>query len=370
MKFYSFNNLPKTLFTFISIMAISFVYANDGAFYAKGNQLIPISETQISVKKEVLTLKKINNEEIEVNVYYEFFNPGKEKEIVVGFEAFSPSGDVDGTPIEGYHPYMNDFTVLMNDQKLNYEVAYVYDSTYNQNGIIQSENLETVLNGIEEVNWVNFYYVYHFKAKFKKGLNIIKHTYQYKLSSSVDMNYSIEYVLTAANRWANKQIDDFTLILEMGEFETFNIRKDFFKAKEDWKVEGVAKSVDTSSYYNETTENDIIQFHLREGKLVFKKKDFHPDGELFVFAFNRWGIEDFSYLPFSYYQQNSIAEPTNDFQKKILRNLPFARRGYVFKNEELQAYFEKMDWYMADVEYVPDLNSLSEIEKAWVTKWK
>ena len=58
---------------------------------------------------------------------------------------------------------------------------------------------------------------------------MIKHTYNYDLSSSVYINYEFEYVLTAANRWANKQIDDFTLIIDIGEFETFSIYKSFFK---------------------------------------------------------------------------------------------------------------------------------------------
>ncbi len=49
--------------------------ANDGSYYASGNHLIPVFETDISVKKEILTLKKIRNRFIEVTVYYEFFNP-------------------------------------------------------------------------------------------------------------------------------------------------------------------------------------------------------------------------------------------------------------------------------------------------------
>ena len=76
------------------------LYANDGAFYASGNQLIPISETEISVQKEVLKIKKLDNKYIQVSVYYEFFNPGNAKEIIVGFEAMSPNGDVDGAPKE------------------------------------------------------------------------------------------------------------------------------------------------------------------------------------------------------------------------------------------------------------------------------
>ena len=80
------------------------LYANDGAFFGSGNHLVPIMETDISVQKEILYLKKIQNKYIEVSVYYEFFNPKEDKEITVGFEAESPSGDVDGAPKNGHHP--------------------------------------------------------------------------------------------------------------------------------------------------------------------------------------------------------------------------------------------------------------------------
>jgi hypothetical protein len=50
------------------------VYGNDGAFYAKGNQLVPIRESDISVKKEILSVKKVRNDYFEITVYYEFCN--------------------------------------------------------------------------------------------------------------------------------------------------------------------------------------------------------------------------------------------------------------------------------------------------------
>ncbi|WP_205966472.1 hypothetical protein, partial [Parapedobacter sp. SGR-10] len=103
----------KYIILFISTTCSAF--ANDGAYFALGNQLIPIQETDISVQKEILHLKKINNQFIEVSVYYEFFNPKEAKELIVGFEAISPEGDVDGSPKNGQHPYMYDFTVSMND---------------------------------------------------------------------------------------------------------------------------------------------------------------------------------------------------------------------------------------------------------------
>ena len=357
---------------FLAFLLFSFtgIYANDGAFFASGNQLIPISETDISVKKEILSLKKLNNKVIEVTVYYEFFNPKEAKEIVVGFEAFSPAGDVDGTPVKGEHPYMRNFTVLLNDQHLKYNIAYVDDSSYVKNGMVQSKNLTTLMSGMSNVNEVDFYYVYHFKAKFKKGLNKIKHTYIYDVSGSVDYNYDFQYVLTAANRWGNKEIDDFTLNIDMGEFETFSINKSFFNDKSDWKINGIGKTENIKALKNSIVETDALKFHIQKGNITFKKNNFKPKGELFVYSQNPFGVENFEWLPYSYYLQDNLPTPKNDFQMKVLKNLAFARRGFIFKSADLKKFYESMDWYIANPEYVPDLEKLNPIEKDWMAKWK
>ncbi len=343
--------------------------ANDGVFFAKGNQLIPINETDISVKKEILTLKRVRNQFIEVTVYYEFFNPKEEKKITVGFEAFSPSGDVDGAPKNGLHPYMRDFTVELNNDILQYKVAYVSDSLYNQNGKIKSIDLAT-FKGSKEGNEVDFYYVYHFEASFKKGLNIIKHTYNYDLSGSIDYKYDFEYVLTAANRWGNKQIDDFTLIIDNGEFESFYVDKTFFKDAGEWLINGIGKSENVKGNIAAYIEKDALKFHIQKGNIIFQKKNFSPKGELFLFAKNYVGLDDFSYIPFSYYQTDNIGKPQNDFQRKILKNLPFARRGYIFQSSDLNKFYRQMDWYIPNPNYVPDPEILTPEEKQWMEKWK
>lgn len=359
-------------------MFISFkLFANDGAFFARGNQLIPIQETSISVKKEILSIKKIRNQLVEVSVYYEFFNPGPDKEIIVGFEAGAPEGDVEGAPKNGRHPYMRDFSVNINNKIIPYEIAYVSDSLYHQNGKIKSIDLKT-FEGNKSGNYIDFFYVYHFKAKFKKGINIIKHTYNYDLSGSVDYHYDFEYILTAANRWANKQIDDFTLILDMGEFETFSINKSFFKNSNEWMINGIGKTEDIKGSPNSFIEKDALKFHLQKGSLVFQKKNFSPKGELYLYSVNYLmnGNEFFdykdAYLPFSYYMQENIQQPSpaSDLNKRILKNLPFARRGYIFKDAQLQQYFETLDWYIPNPNYEPNIEIFNEIEKSWVEKWK
>lgn len=159
----------RTVFLFLLATVLNRpLFANDGAYFSSGNQLIPIQETDISVNKEILRVKKVNNQFIEVSVYYEFFNPKEVKEIIVGFEAESPSGDVDGAPVRGLHPHMRDFTVHMNDQLLKYDVARGADMLFNQNGKIKSIDLKT-FEGSKSRNYVDFFYVYHFKAKMYLG---------------------------------------------------------------------------------------------------------------------------------------------------------------------------------------------------------
>ncbi len=361
--------MTKYIFTLLLILMNYIVLANDGAFYAKGNQLIPMNETEISVRKEILTLKKVRNQFIEVTVYYEFFNPSDDKKITVGFEAFSPSGDVNGTPRNGRHPYMRDFTVEMNSSILTYNIAYVADSTYYKNGIVNSLNMPTS-ETISNTNDVDFYYVYHFEANFKKGLNIVKHTYNYDLSSSIEYNYDFEYVLTAANRWSNKQIDDFTLLIDIGEFETFSIDKSFFYSSNDWLINGIGKSEEVSRDSDSFIESDAVKFHLQKGNLIFQQKNFKIRGDLFLDALNYNGEEYLEYIPFSYYLEDQIPAPQNDFERKALKNLPFARRGYIFQNKELNNFYKKFDWYIPNSNYEPNVAILTEIEKKWLEQLK
>tara|TARA_B110000977_G_C10970063_1_gene451987 strand:+ start:17 stop:1093 length:1077 start_codon:yes stop_codon:yes gene_type:complete len=341
------------------------VHANDGAFKASGNQLIPITETDIKVQKEILTLKKIKEGFIEVTVYYEFFNPKKEKTLTVGFEAFSPSGDVNGAPKYGEHPYMNDFTVELNNKILTYNIAYVKDSLYQQNGKVNSIVLDE-FTGSKSGNNVAFFYVYHFDAKFKKGINIIKHTYRYAISGGICYNYDFSYILTAANRWGNNQIDDFTLIIDNGVFQSFDITKTFFNNNSDWLVNGIGKKI------NAQNENGLAttRFHIQKGNIIFQKKNFKPLGELFVSSMYCGMPVSYYNTPFDFQSNRPPEHPKNDFERKLLKNLPFARRGYVFSNNQLQEYYEKLDWYIPNKNYRANVESLYEEEKKWLEKYK
>ncbi len=342
------------------------VFANDGAYFMSGNQLIPIKETSVEVRKEILSLKRVGDF-VEVTVDYTFFNPEKRaKTILVGFEAFSPEGDADFYPKNGQHPYMNDFTVNLNQKILPYEISYV--STENKEkefSLAEIENSESMLD------YAEFYYVYHFNATFQPGNNRLVHTYKFRLSGSVDYAYNFDYVLTAANRWANNKIDDFTLNIDMGAYQDFYINSTFFKSVDEWTIHGVGEKVDDfMKEYRFSNGQSAAGFFIHNGTIQFKKKDFHPKGELFLFNPHFFFINNvFSLqnnLPFHKDLMIFFDEIEDENALKVLQNLPYARRGYVFKNEILKNYYEKMPWYIPNETYVPEPDELDEMEQKWL----
>jgi hypothetical protein len=364
----------KKLAFILLLLVVRLGYANDGAYYVSGNQLVPVYETDIAVAKEILSIQKLSNGFVRIVVNYEFFNPKSPKTIEVGFEARSPSGDVDGTPIKGRHPNISEFTVNMNGQDLPYLVAIVEDSLYYKNGKFVEKTLAEALKSIDNANEVNFNYVYHFKANFKQGLNKITHTYLFQLSSSVEMMYELPYILTAAKRWANRQIDDFTLKIDMGSFADFYIQNSFFDNAADWKIEGTGKKEFTGKKVKDdfSLTDNSTHFWLREGTLLFQKKNFAPQGEINLFCLQFFGTNPFNAkdkLPLQIGAvEQYLTSAEDEAALKILRNLPFARRGYIFKTPDIQQYYEKMDWYMPNPSYQADLSKLTKIEQDWLKK--
>ena len=375
----------KKLFVSL-LLALAFIgaKANDGVYYTSGNHLIPITETEISVKKEILDITRQNGQ-IQVHVYYEFINPGNEKTLLVGFEAMPPGGVWEMTEEEYRkltgHPNIHDFTVTINGQRLDYQVSHVENrENYFHNGKFDELSKQRELELGREMDYsegIPYLFVYHFNATFKKGLNIVEHTYNFEESTYVGAEYCFDYVLTAANRWANRQIDDFTLNVNMGDMESFAIRPTFFKSADEWIIKGVGKTTIGSENYN-----NAPVFHMQYGGITFHKENFHPEGELEINKLDpsmmlMWGDKTSKevmdavkhqyarWRTFIFDEGFSLTKE----EKRIMRNLPFAYRGHVFKDQGLRKFFESTDWYMPDPNYKDVMNEMSQEEKEWIEYW-
>lgn len=369
--------MKRIIISIILCVFVTIVVANDGSYYISGNSLKPLVETRIGITKEILTITKNRNDasKVDVSVYYEMNNPDAAKKLVVGFEAMPPGGDVDPDFQKGHHPYMTDFMVEMNGEILPYDIHMTSDSSYYENGAFKNS-----VSSNDDYEYYYYMYVYHFEANFKPGKNIIKHTYTCDLSASVIDIYSFDYVLKAAMRWGNRQIDDFTLILDMGDEQLLRIPHTFFDSRDEWVIAGLGKAIEDDRF-KEWSDGvtKFSLFYIKNGKLIFQKKNFKAKDDLY-----------FSYSREMYFEtfdkdSNQIIDPrfmiedgyfdenlkTIDFSsRRVLRNLPFAMRGYIFKNKELQDYFEKQIWYYPNQEYTDTkMSDLSEREQLWVKNW-
>ncbi len=386
----------KNLFKIIVIVFIvSFinVKGNDGAFNAQGSQLIPIMETDIYLTKELLSIKRISPTYVQVNVYYELYNPKEEKSILVGFEAPSTQIAIENL-VNNEQPNIHDFKVMLNGEYLDYKVNLVEIENYYQNEkFIELDTLMSTKSqsyrSLLENEPASYNHVYNFISKFNKGKNVLRHSYKFEMSSSVEELYTLDYILTAASRWANKQIDDFTLIIDMGEFQSFYSVNDNFKDESNWVINGFGNM--KMGVLNKIDANRIdsaLFVNIRQGYLVYSKKNFIPSQELSISmqSQERWfnnqidnvdegylnSYGEFVFdakkykLPYCFEQIEFTSKCMDSLSLKIIRNLPYARRGYVFKDKSIQSYYEGIDWYIPDKRYIVYINDLNENEKEWL----
>lgn len=362
--------------------------ANDCVFFVKGNQLIPDdTENDISVQKEILTISLQDDGNTTVNVYYEFFNKlDKDKNITMGFEANPPyNADAKFSP-KGIHPYIKSFSVKVNDEAVTYKNGIVPLNTpqgfktldlneWKASGEAYEEsNGQMLVNGNLEQS---FAYAYFFNATFKPGVNKIIHNYSYDTSCGVGQAYIVDYKLSPAVRWANKQIDDFTLIVRADKTaKHFMIKKAVFPNAEIKVIEGTGKNRVTKHY-----DDEYYEFSLRNGAFSLHENNFKPSNE------NELCISSCENLYYTCddngehmevgctYDRNRnfnyiVPVVKTDFDVKVAHNLPYAHRGHVFKNKQLKEYFEKQWWYMPDEKYVDSQSDFTEKDVEFVNMQK
>ena len=408
----------KRILTLFFISTYGMLNANDGAFYMNGNQLIPVNETQVELRKEILTIKRVGSN-ILIDVDYTFYNPGKSKTVLMGFEAPMPRGGADfiydNWEMTRNHPFLKKFVVEINGVRIPYKSDIVNKKAFNTIGSLAGfpqEEIDllnarkydsnrvmngyrtTLLKGDTQLHYREFLYTYvyvnYFDAEFHPGINKVHHTYLFPVSGTIDRPLSFEYILTAANRWANGQIDDFTLVIDMGGFSKFYLPQTFFKGKELWNDVATMTIVDstkTTEWWEEYMNDYMLVIGDGSNKpLVYKQLNFKPKGELWMSNYRDVEQEMYWYEYYNdlmsdtavfdiavheisgsfhyYYKDFSFAK--DEFTLQVLRNYPFALRGYPFKNRKLRKYYESLDWYKANEECSFTTKDLTIEELKWI----
>jgi hypothetical protein len=353
------------------IILFSFpIFANDGVFYAQGDTLFPLQETQVQLKKEVLKFFVVDHNFAKVEVYFEFYNPAKSKTVIVGFVTPPAEGDV--TDEDSNKQFIQQFTVNVNGKSLPFKIKRLKETTFK-------------LEKPEDENSKQDFFVYHFPVTFKKGLNIIRHTYLYRGGESVELDRNFDYQITTGKSWANKQIDDFELQIHLDN-GIFAVPARFIRDEKlaDWRIVGDGTMEENErQWFNVDDSPKVRMVHLNRGYLSFKAKKFKPDYDISFGEYNwaagwasvwcEFGQECLEADSLEKITRYFDLRPSADFESvdfdnftakdfKYLRNYFYAVRGIDFKDEQLRKFYSQFFWYKPDKNLKAENIKLSKTE--------
>lgn len=378
-----FCMLRSVLTLCIVFFTVTLTHANDGEYYTSGNQLLPLVETDIRVQREILTLRWSDDNVAEVDVYYEFYNPGKPKTVLMGFEA-DPPMYIDSISRNSAHPNISDFKVMMNGRSIPVSTTVVEtDTLYVVNGEVQpvdlsvysindDYNIGSYLFTADRNDAVPISYVYHFNADFKSGINVVRHRYRYEMNVNVCTHYLFDYKLSPALRWANHQIDDFTLRIETEDVPLHFMMKDsLFEKSVSPVIDGTGKWRIRTIINEMDRKMSVYEVFMRNASIEWKATNFRPSSELHIFSADctETGV---ICNPAEYYSwRYSLVSGSIHYDDihRIVRNMPYAYRGYIFKNKYLNDFFTSRWWYIPDPDYKVDLEKLTPNERDWLKKY-
>lgn len=390
------KSILLSLLVLASQLACTQLAANDGVYYTSGSTLIPMIETNLKVQKEVLTISFGDGDDAEVDVYYEFLNPTNEpKSVRMGFEANPPYAAFDAVPsLNSEHPFIYNFEVEFNGTKLGYKNALAWSDNEK---FITKKDLETWrIDGWEGSISSDQYpdsvksiaYVYYFDVTFAPGVNRVHHTYSYKMSESVGTTFQIAYKLSPASRWAGGRIGDFTLNINVPNTAKHFLAQCASLVNIDPKVTAGMGKFRRENSADENSVSNTMEISLRKGSLSWHVLNFAPEDELYICSADVHTTFDREAPLGAYYDrtntmqlQSPYADDEEDgksakntlpeeLRKAIIRNLPYAHRGRIFKRKDLDQYFRSLWWYMPDPNYTDDTSDFTESDWYYVRRGK
>jgi len=355
----------KCLFLIISLLTSIMTYANDYGVYVNGSSLEPAEadDVNIEVKEEILTIRLGDDDKAYVDVDYTFYNHGEKTDMLVAFVAYFPYNvgvEIDYIDLFDGSPYIHDFTVEMNGDSLPVK-TFVKDLPQNFKPELLVKDYSSFYYNKEQL----WQYLYTFPATFAKGENKIHHTYSYDLLPRMESLWNLEYELSPASHWKGGKIGKFTLRIECP-----NTAKHFRVDCEDLNGTSPIFTKGVGKYKQEGSWSKYFTISMRNAVAQWTMYNYSPKSRLDIYAvaglYTPAIYSDFEVPPYGYtYDRNPRFEPIDgnlEGQPKILRNIPYAHRGYIFKTKNMKKVFEKLWWYIPDSTYVPDMSDFTEKE--------
>ena len=377
----------KKIFLAIMFCILSiFTFANDWEFGSEGEHIIPLKGSNMSIKKEKITLKLIPDGML-VNVKFVFDSPNAENKIIGFVTPESGNGEEEDEttkPKRKPEPLnIKNFKTTVNGKEVKSNVELL--SKLLSKGVLDNN----IIKEYTEKEKTFYNYVYYFNADFKQGENVVEHSYFYTGSYGI-YERDFEYVVTTISKWKNKTVEDFEIEVHPGNYFV-KLPYSFWKdnKKINWEIVGKGKMVTIASTKKSNDEDatgleryGIIYLKLNNGFVRYKTKNFSPNQDFYMtrmdnilgfdYEFPEGKIQGYKFKDdyFTtlretiYDDYPNIVSSLKDLKDKdldIIRNYPYAFAGYDFAKKDLKDYFSQFIWYSPvgkNVKIDPNFNNI------------
>jgi len=374
--------LLAIMFCFLSI----FTFANDWEFGSEGEHIIPLKGSNMSIKKEKITLK-LTPDGMLVNVKFTFDNPTAENKIVGFVTPESGSGgEGEGKGNRKPEPLkIKNFKTTVNGKEVKSNVELL--SKLLSRGVLDNNIVTEYVKAEKEKEFYN--YVYYFNADFKQGENVVEHSYFYTGSYGV-YERDFEYVVTTISKWKNKTVEDFEIEVYPGNYFV-KLPYSFWTntKKINWEIVGKGKMITVAPTKQPNDEDatilektGVVYSKLDNGFIRYKTKNFSPTDNFYMvrmdnilgfdYEFQEGKIQGYKFKDdyFTFLRETvyddypDIVASLKDLKDKdldIIRNYPYAFAGYDFAKKDLKDYFSQFIWYSPvgkNVKIDPNFNNI------------
>ena len=375
--------LLAILFCFLSI----FTFANDWEFGSEGEHIIPLKGSNVSIKKEKITLK-LTPDGMLVNVKFTFDSPNAENKIIGFVTPESGNGGYyeEENVIRKPEPLkIKNFKTTVNGKEVKSNVELL--SKLLSKGVLDNNIVTEYVKEEKEKEFYN--YVYYFNADFKQGENVVEHSYFYTGSYGV-YERDFEYVVTTISKWKNKTVEDFEIEVYPGNYFV-KLPYSFWTntKKINWEIVGKGKMITVAPTKQPNDEDatilektGVVYSKLDNGFIRYKTKNFSPTDNFYMvrmdnilgfeYEFPEGKIQGYKFKDdyfttlreTAYDDYPDIVASLKDLKDKdldIVRNYPYAFAGYDFAKKDLKDYFSQFIWYSPvgkNVKIDPSFNNI------------
>ncbi len=390
--------MKKILLAILFCLLSIFTFANDWEFGSEGEHIIPLKGSNMSIKKEKITLK-LTPDGMLVNVKFTFDNPTAENKIVGFVTPESGNGEEEDEttkPKRKAEPLkIKNFKTTVNGKEVKSNVELL--SKLLSKGVLDNN----IIKEYTEKEKTFYNYVYYFNADFKQGENVVEHSYFYTGSYGV-YERDFEYVVTTISKWKNQTVEDFEIEVHPENYFV-KLPYSFWKdnKKINWEVVGKGKMVTIAPTKKSNDEDatgleryGIIYLKLNNGFVRYKTKNFSPNQDFYMtrmdnilgfeYEYPEGKVQGYKFKDkyfeilreVAYSDYSEIVDSLKDLSDEdldIVRNYPYAFAGHDFARKDLKDYFSQFIWYSPigkNVKIDPSFNNIIKAVDEIKTKRK